>query len=167
MCDPVSIGIATFALGATEAVSQHVGQNALYKANKQASNYNYAREVEAIGRQDSQLQQEHSQQVLDTAIAALKSQGAIAASASDMGLARGSILQQVNASMFGLGRDASAQERNFTNQRIEIANSRTDAELKRQNQINSVSKSNFAQLALGIGKAGVQAFGSYSAAKKG
>lgn len=167
MCDPVSIGIATFALGATEAVSTHIGTNRAYEANRQASNYNYAREADAIARQDNQLQQEHSQQVLDTAIASLRSQGSIAASASDMGLSGGTLVQQINAGMFGLGREASIQDRNFNNQRVELANSLTDAELKRQNQINSMSKSNFAQLALGVSKAGLQAVGSYNAAKKG
>lgn len=166
MCDPVSIGIATFALGATQAVATHVGMNQQYEANRQAANYNYAREQEAINRQYSQLQQEHSQQVLDTAITALKARGDISASAADMGLAPTSISHQLNASMFGLGREATIQDKNFQNQRVEIANSRTDAELKRQNQINSKPRSNAAMLALGIGNSALQGFNSYNGAKK-
>lgn len=167
MCDPVSIGIATFALGTAQAVSTHVGMNAAYEANRQAANYNYARDVEAANRQDSQLQQEHSQQVLDTAIAGLKARGDISASAADMGLAPSSISHQINAAMFGLGRQATIEDKNFSNQRIEIANSRTDADIKRQSQINSKSKSNAAMLALGIGSSALQGVNSYNSAKKG
>ena len=166
MCDPVSIGIATFALGTTQAVATHAGMSQQYEANKLAANYNYAREQEAISRQDVQLQQEHSQQVLDTAIAALKARGDISASAADMGLAPSSISHQLNAGMFGLGREATIQDKNFQNQRTELANSRTDAALKRQNQINSKPKSNAATLALGVANSGLQAVNSYSAAKK-
>lgn len=166
MCDPVSIGIATFALGTAQAVSTQVGMNQAYEANRQAANYNYARDIEAANRQDSQLQQEHSQQVLDTAIAGLKARGDISASAADMGLAPSSISHQLNAGMFGLGRQATIEDKNFQNQRIEIANSRTDADIKRQSQINSKSKSNAAMLALGIGSSALQGVNSYNSAKK-
>lgn len=166
MCDPLSIGIATFALGATEAVSSYGGTNQAYEANRVASNFNYARDLEAVGRQDNQLQQERSQQVLDTAIAGLKARGDISASAADLGLAPTSISQQLNASMFGLGRSASIEDRNFKNQRTELANSRTDAEVRRQSQVNSRSQASVASLALGVGKAGLQAAGSFNSAKK-
>lgn len=166
MCDPVSLGIATFALSATQAISSYVGQNALSKANEQAANYNYAREQGAINRQDVQLQEEHSQKVMDTAIATLAARGDISASASSMGLSQGSLASQINASMFGIGRNATIEDKNFTNQRIELANSRTDAELKRQNQINSQPRATTASLVLGLGKSALSGYNSYQGASK-
>lgn len=166
MCDPVSIGIATFALGTAQTVSTYVGMNQQYEANRQAANYNFAREREAINRQDSQLQQERSQQVLDTAIAGLKARGDISASAADMDLAPSSISHQLNAAMFGLGRQATIEEKNFRNQRTELSSNRTDAELRRQSQINSKAKSNVAMLALGVGNAALSGVNANNAAKK-
>lgn len=167
MCDPITIAAATFALGTTQAVAQHIGTNNIYEANRQASNYNFARETEAINRQDSQLQQERSQQAMDTAIATLKAQGDISASAGDMGLSGTSIARQINASMFGIGRQATTEEINFRNQRVELASSRTDAEIRRQSQINSKPRSSVGMLALGIGEAGLSATNAYKTAKKG
>lgn len=166
MCDPLSIGVATFALGATQAVSSYVGQNAMAKANKEAANYNYAREIDAVNRQDSQLQQENSQQHFDTALTSLKARGDIAASASDMGLSSSSLISQVNANMFGVGRQASIEQRNFDNQRYELANSRVDADVRRVSQINKVPKATVASLVLGIGQAGLSAVNASNAASK-
>jgi hypothetical protein len=143
-----------------------VGQNALSSANEKAANYNFAREQEAIGRQDSQLQDEHSQKAFDTQLAQLKSQGAIAASASDMGLSRASIASQVNASMFGLGREASDEATNFRNSRNELTGQKVDSQLRRQNQINSQPRATTASLVLGLGKAAAAGANSYQSAKK-
>lgn len=167
MCDPVTIGVATFALSAASTSLEHIGTNQAYHANKDAANYSYARDMDAIGRQDSQLQQERSNEAMDTAIAALKARGDISASASDMGLSSNSIVSSLNASMFGIGRSAVIEEKNFTNQRIELANSRTDAEIRRQNQINSKPRSGLLQLALGIGDAALSGAGATSSARKG
>lgn len=169
MCDPLTISAAAmFALGTAESVMTHVGTNQAYKANKEAANYSFARDTDAINRQDAQIQAENSERTFDTAIAIAKDQGAIAASASSRGgLSGSSIASQLNAGMFGVGRQATAEDINFRNQRTEIANSRTDAELRRQNQINSKPRSGALQLGLGIAKAGASAYQSYSSGKKG
>lgn len=167
MCDPVSLAAAaTFALSAGEAVSSFVGQNALSKANKTAANYNYARDQEAIGRQDSQLQGEHSEKVFDTQIAELKSQGSIAASASDLGASGSSLASMVNASMFGIGRQATDENINFRNTRNEFTGAKTDAQLRRQNQINSMPKATTASLVLGLGKSAMAGYNAGQAASK-
>lgn len=167
MCDPVTISAAAlFALQAGSQVAGHIGTNQAYKANQQAANYSFARDTEAINRQDAQLQAENSERSFDTAIAIAKDQGAIAASAATQGLAAGSIASQLNAGMFGIGRQATAEDVNFRNQRQEVANSRTDAELRRQNQINSRPRSGALQLALGIGEAAASSYSSYQGAKR-
>lgn len=166
MCDPISIGVATFALGSAQAITSHIGQNRAYKANEQAANYNYARENEAIQRQGVLVDKEQSEAAFDTAIAQMRSEGDIVASATDRGLGSSSIAQQLNASMFGLGRQATAEQQNFDTQRSNLSSSRTDAELKRQSQINSVQKSGTLSLILGIGSAGLQGVNAYKGAQK-
>jgi len=168
MCDPLTIGTAaTLALSVGQQVLTHVGTNQAYKANQQAANYSFARDQEAINRQDAQLQAENSESAFDTAIAIAQDQGAIAASASTQGLAAGSIASQLNAGMFGVGRQATAEDINFRNQRQEIANSRTDAELRRQNQINSRPRSGALQLAVGIAGSAADAYSSFNKGKRG
>ena len=73
MCDPVTISAAAlFALQAGSQVAGHIGTNQAYKANQQAANYSFARDTEAINRQDAQLQAENSERSFDTAIAIAK-----------------------------------------------------------------------------------------------
>lgn len=166
MCDPVSIGVATFALSSASAVMQHVGQNQAYEANRQAANLSLARDNDALNRQQVQLDQQRSENVLDTAITTLKSQGEIAASASSQGLASSSIVRSLNADMFGIGRQATAEQKNDLNQRVELANSRTDAQLRRQNQINSMRKSSLLELGVNLGQSALSGYNAYSGAKK-
>lgn len=166
MCDPLSIGIATFALGSAQAVTSHIGQNQAYKANEKAANLNYAREQEAIGRQAVLVDKEQSETAFDTAIATAQAEGDIAVSASERGLGASSISQQLNAAMFGIGRQATMEDANFSTQRQNLAESRTDAELKRQSQINSKQKSGALSLVLGIGSAGLQGANAYKGAQK-
>lgn len=165
MCDPVSIGAATFALSSATAITSHIGQNQAYAANAQAANYNYARENEALGRQAVQLDKEQSETAFDTAIAGIRAEGDIVASASDRGLGSSSIAQQLNASMFGLGRQATAEEDNFATSRANLSSSRTDASIRRQSQINSQRKSGALNLALGIGNSALAGANSYRGAK--
>lgn len=167
MCDPMTLAIATAALGVGESVSQYVGMNQQYEVNRQASNYNYARDREAINRQDVQLQEQNSQNVFETAIAAAQARGAVAVSAAEQGLGVPSIAGRLNAEMFGLGKQATTDQINFTNQRQELASNRTDAEIKRQNQINSKQKGSPLSLILGVGKAVVGGASDYKKMTKG
>lgn len=164
MCEPTLIAAATFALGATEAVSSYVGQNQLHRQATQTANYNFAREQDALTRQDTQLQQERSEAALDTAIATARAQGAISASASDFGTAPSSLAHQLNASLFGIGRQVTLDDINFRNQRRELQERRTDAEIRRQNTIAAHPSASSASLLLGLGKAGLGAYKSYRAA---
>lgn len=166
MCDPLTIGVGVALLGAAQTVTEHIGTNAAYKANKQAANYSYARDTEAINRQDSQLQAEHSESAFDTAIAIAGESGRISASASESGLGSSSIASQLNAAMFGAGRQATAEDINFRNTRAEIASSRTDAELRRQAQINSKPRSGTLSLAIGLGQDAMSGFNAAQGAKK-
>lgn len=166
MCDPVTIGIATAAIGVGQAVSSYVGQNQRAAANTKAANMNYAGQVGAINKQDAQLQQEHSEQSFDTALTQLKAKGDIAASAGDMGLSSGSLVSQVNAAMFGVGRQNAVEQTNFDNQRAQLASSKYNAAVARNNQIAQVPKASTASLVLGIGSAALQGDNAYNSATK-
>jgi len=131
MCDPVSIGIATFALGATQSVMQHVGTNKAFEANQEASNLSYAQESNAIARQEAQTDRAYSENVLDTAITTLKAQGEVAAGASQQGLASSSIVRAINADMFGIGRQATVEEQNYRTEKIDLGERRYGAALQR------------------------------------
>lgn len=166
MCDPVMIGAATAALSIGQAAMTYVGANQAYEANRQAANLSYAQDSNAIGRQQVQLDQERSESALDTAIASLQAQGEIAASAASSGLASSSIIRSVNAEMFGIGRNATAEEKNNLNRRVELASSRSEADLRRQNQINSRSRSSLLELGVNVGAGALQGYNAYSSAKE-
>lgn len=166
MCDPVSIGIATATLGTLSSISEYVGQNQAAKSNQEAANYNFAREREAIGKQGVQLDRENSEAAFDTAITTAGERGRIVASASESGLAPASISQQLNASMFGIGRNRTVEETNFTARRNSLADSRVDAAIKRDSQIASMPRASVASLVIGIGKSALSGANAQNAASK-
>ncbi len=165
MCDPISIGAATAALAVGTAVADHVGTNQAYEANRQAANYNYANDLTTLGQKRVELDQQKSENAFDTAIATARENGRIAASAGDQGLGSSSIVQQLNSGMFGIGRQAGAEDLNDRNTRIQLAQETTGADIRRQSQINSKSRSSGVQLALGVGKGVLSGVNAGKAAK--
>lgn len=154
MCDPVSIGTA--ALMALTTVTEHIGTNQAAAATEQAANIDFARESDALARDQVSLDQEKSEKAFDTAITAARSKGDIFTFGADTGASSTSLAQQLNASMFGIGREATADDINDTNARVEIANRRGDAQVRRQSRINSAPRSSTLSLLIGLGTAGVQ-----------
>lgn len=161
MCSPGALAAGQAAVGIASAVAGHIGQKQAYKANREAAQYNFANRFNASETQRVQMDQERSEKAFDTAIAAVQAQGRIAASASEMGLSAGAAQQGFNSEMFGLGRQASVDDANDANQRVQLANERRGADIARISQINSVSKPSALGLVLGIGKAVVDAGTSY------
>lgn len=166
MCDPGTIGLLTLALSGAEAVTSYIGGKQAASANETAANFNFAREHDAIGRQDVQLQQENSQKAADTAITQAAERGKIAVSAAEGGLAPSSMISQLNAGMFGIARGRDAELTNLTNQRQQLSENRVDAAIKRDSQIASMPKPTVASLVIGLGKAGLSAGNAYNTAKK-
>ena len=167
MCDPMTIGAATMALSAASSVMGHVGTNQAYAANEDAANLTFARDTDALNRQKTQLDREGSERALDTAIASLAAQGEISASASSSGLSSSSLIRSVNTEMFGIGRQATAEDINDRGQRVELANRRTDADLNRQNRIRSAPKSSLLELGVNIGGAALSGMNAKNAAARG
>ncbi len=152
MCDPVSIGVATATLAVGSNLASAAGQNKLSSANAQAANLTYANQHNTLAQEAVQLDQERSEKAFDTAVTSIKSEGEIAASATDQGLSATSITQALNASMFGIGREASVDDINDENQRQQLANQDRGNQINRQAQINRVPKAGLLSTALGVGQ---------------
>jgi N-acyl-D-aspartate/D-glutamate deacylase len=162
MCDPISIGAATFLVGAGQTISSYLGQQAAYKENKVAANLNYANQHDILEQRRVQLDQQKSENALDTAIATVRAQGEVAAAAGSMGLSSSSIVQALNADMFGIGRQAMAEDTNDQNQRIQLSNELRGAEISRVSQIGKVTKPGLLDLGLGLAGDALKGVGSYS-----
>jgi hypothetical protein len=169
MCDPVSIGVTTAALAVGTQVAGAVGQNKAAGANQTAANLTFANQQDTLRQQAVQIDQESSQKSFDTAITAIQSEGSIAASAGEQGLAPTSITQALNASMFGIGRQATADNVNADNERRQLTNQARGNDINRVSQISKVRKASTVGLLLGVGNgimSGVNAGMSASAAGK-
>lgn len=168
MCDPITAtAVATAALSVGQAVATHVGTNQAYHANEKAANYNYANDLTTLEQKRVELDQNRSENAFDTAIATAKEQGRIAASASDQGLGAVSIVGALNAGMFGIGRNAEVEDINDSNARLQLAQERTGADIRRQSQINSKPRSSALQLALGVGQGIMDGVNAGAGAKGG
>ena len=162
MCDPATIGLVTFGLGALQTGLSYVGQNQAAKANEKSANLTAANEFNTRQQQATELDQAKSERAVDTAITTAQSEGAISASASERGLGSQSLIQSLNASMFGIGRNASIEDLNDQNQRVQLGNEATGSEIRRQSRINSVQKGNPLSLVLGVGGAALSGATAYS-----
>lgn len=167
MCNPAILAVATFALSAAEQVTSYIGAKGAYKSNEEAANIQFGRDQDAISRQSTQLSQEKAEKGFDTAIASLAAEGQIAASASESGLGRTSIVGALNAAQFGIGRQVTADDKNYMNQRLALGESRVDADVRRQARINSVAKPSALSLVIGLGQSAVGAASSYKSMSKG
>jgi len=161
MCDPVSLGIATAAMAATQSVASYVGMQQAYSANVEAANLGYANTQNSLMQENRQAGDKFSQQSLDSAIAAAKSQGQIANVESIQGGASSSVIQNINASMFGIGRQTAAEGANYADTREQIMQGNVDSQLKRESQINSVPQANPVSLILGLGSAAASGASTY------
>jgi hypothetical protein len=164
MCDPVSLGLiaaATFAVGAASDISQYMGEKQAYKVNQQVANLNYANNANIIQQKRVQLDQEKSEKAVDTAITTVRAEGAVSAAAGSMGLSSSSIVQAINADMFGIGRQFTADETNDQNQRLQLANELSGADIERRGKIASVSKPGLGTLGIAIAGDAVKGVGTY------
>lgn len=162
MCDPISIGAVTAALSVGQAVLSYEGQRQAYNVNEDAANLNYAQEINVNEQKRVQLDAERSEKAFDTAITAAQAEGRIAASASERGLGSSSIIQAINADMFGIGRQASVEGLNDQNARNQLALERGGAEISRASSINSMQKPGALSLVLGVGQGVMKGVNAYT-----
>jgi hypothetical protein len=164
MCGPLAVGGLSALLAVGQTVSGYIGQKQAYNSNVIASNLTAANESNILDQKRVQIDQERSESVLDTAITAAESQGRISASASERGLSNTSLIQALNADMFGIGRQASIESANDQNQRNQLSNEKQGVELDRRSRIASVSKPSGLSLVLGIGQGALGGISAYQGA---
>lgn len=176
MCDPLTIAVASFGIGAAQTVAGYMGekqaaeqQNAMVRQNQIAANQNAVREYADI--QTRQIQEEDAaavqkQDVAREARAARASTMAAAGEAGVSGLSVDALLADV------YGKEATAKDRisqntGFTTQNL--TRELDGVKAKAQDRINSMpwarGPSPFAA-ALKIGGLGLNSYSSYQASKK-
>lgn len=153
MCDPLTISAITTTLAVGQQVAQYQGAKAQAAGARQAANLNYAQQWNVTEARREQLDSEASEKSLDTAIAALQSEGRIAASASESGYSSGAIIEAINADMFGLGRNAEIDAVNDRNARNQLANERMGAAITRSSALANNKGPSSLSLVLGLGQA--------------
>lgn len=151
MCDPLTLGLATFAISGTQQVAQFQGQQAQAVQARANANAEFRSEFEALGRRSTEIEQAQSEERFDLAIQAQREQGRIAAAGASAGLSATSLGQQLRVATFEEGRSVAASERQneFDQRQIQVD---ADAAASRQQSILDANRGpNPLNLLLGIG----------------
>lgn len=155
MCDPISLSIGALALGAGNAVVDHIGQNKASKENKKQARIAEALEINSINLRGTQEKAAASQDIVAAERQTTTALSSARLAAGEAGVAGAS----VDALLADIGNEGSA----FT-QTVKLNTKNTLAQLEReklgvgaktQSRINSVPKANPFATALRIGTAAV------------
>lgn len=164
MCDPVSIGVATAAVGAASSGLSFAGANRAADDARHGANLTYASTYNATERRRVQQEAQYSEDTVSNIIEATAARGRIAASASSMGLDQASTTQATNAADFAAGRSQSILDLNAQSAAGDIEQARQGANIERTNRLKANPDQSPLVLALGIAKAGLSGAGAYSSA---
>ena len=175
MCDPITMAVSSFAIGAAQTVTSYMGdkqaaatQNAMVRENQKAANANLVREYADV--QTRQIQEEDAaaiqkQDISREARAARATTMAAAGEAGVSGLSVDALLADVH------GKEATAKDRISQNSGFTTSNLTREMDglkAKAQDRINSMpwasGPSPFAA-ALKIGGAGLNSFDKYNKPK--
>lgn len=161
MCDPATIAMTTLAVSSASAVAGFAGQQQASAANKTAANIGYGQNYNALQERSTQIDEAQSENTFDAIVSRAAASGRISNTAAAFGTDQATTTQQQNASDFGIGRDASVDDLNYENQRIQVSQGVTNADLQRQSQINRVPKPSVAALGLTLAGDAASAGGTY------
>lgn len=167
MCNPAFIAAGQAALSIGQQAVQFIGQKQQAHVARTYANLNYANRYNIVQQQSGQLDQEHSEKALDSAIVAAQAGGRISASSADLGYSGASLEQAINADLFGIGRQESADAVNERNARTQLGNELTGARIERASTIARNPGPSTAGLVLGIGKSVLDAGSSYASMTRG
>lgn len=165
MCNPMILGIVSFATGAMQSIAQYSAQQAEYKQNEQNSIQAWKDTQTQITQREMQeqdaLRQKQAQQNLEQAQA--EAEVTVSGAASGVsGISLDNLVKDVGR------RAATNREVEKTNTDMIISQlklERKGANSQAQSRINSVSKPSPLSLIAGIGSAGVSGFTTYTNAK--
>ncbi len=165
MCDPVSLGIASFALGAAQSVMGFVGASQDAKAEREAAVRENAQTQNQLSLRQVQEQEaaarSNQSQNLEEAQAAADAE-ASAAVGGVSGLSLSSVLQDV--------RRRAANNRQATSENVKMTVAQLSLDKKgsanrAQSRINAARPPNPFTLVAGIGSAALGGFNEYNNAK--
>ncbi|WP_448955725.1 virion core protein, T7 gp14 family [Labrys neptuniae] len=171
MCDPITLGIASFAIGAASSVANYMGQqsaadaqNQMYEANRKNAVAAYEEKALGLGQRQAQEMDAAAADKFDTALEARAARATTSVAADQNGVA--------GATVDGLLRDMYAQEGRYggrvdTNtdwSMAQIQQDKKSASYQTVSQVNSVprgQKPSFMNLGLQIAGAGLNATSTY------
>lgn len=147
MCDPVTLGVASFAVGAAQTVVGYMGQQAQFKAQQQAyaENVRSAREsaMRTYESQQRRIMQEAakaSQEKTDAAIEAAQARSTAETAAATAGVS-GLSVDSLIADYYGKeARNAGVIDTNYEATRNYLVDSMQETRATAQNQINSMPR---------------------------
>lgn len=162
MCDPVSLAVATAAVGTVQAGASFAGANRAADDNLHAANRTNASGFNALELRRTQQDAQHSEDTVTALIEQTAARGRISASASALGSDAGTIAAQSNAADFGTGRALAIGNLNAQNASQDVARAKEDNNTRRVNQISQVRRGSPLSLALGISSAALSGANTYA-----
>lgn len=136
MCAPALIAAVPALLSLGQSAAGGAGAAGPTKTNARLA---YAATSETINKQAAQIDAQQSENIFDNAVKSQQAQSSIVASASDSGVGPASLSHALNATDFGTSRDATLQDINSQNMRLQLGDELTAAKRTEFNTIQSVS----------------------------
>lgn len=165
MCDPLSLAAGTAAVAGASSIASFAGQGMAAGANARSANYAFAQNQDVESQRAAQVDQQQSENTVQSAIDRTQAEGKVSASASSFGGDRQTATGEVNAVANTNERALGIENVNSNEQRLNIANEGESAEISRQSQINRVQPES--GLALATSLAGDAAGGASTYSKLG
>lgn len=161
MCDPVSLSVATFAIGATQAVTSFVGQN--HMSDQNAANVISSTNTQYAYMQNRMEQERRAgvQQITENRIQALRAGSTAETAAGEAGVVGLSVDHLLGDIMGRQGRFTDSVNQNFEMQRDSLLGQEENVRAQGQSRINAVPRGDPMQLALGVAGSAVGAASGY------
>lgn len=165
MCDPVTLGLVSFATGAAQSVASYVAQNQESKATQAAAEQSWRDQQTQITQRHMQeedaLKQKKTQQNIEEARARAEVEVSGAASGVE-GISLDNLMSDVSR------RAATNRQTEETNTAMvlsQLRQQRKSVTSEAVGRINSAPRASPLQLIAGIGSAGVSGYNNYLSAK--
>ncbi len=174
MCDPITLAVSSFAIGAAQTVAGYIGesqqakmQNQMVRENQKAANANLVREYADTQKRQIQEEDAASVQKQDIAREARAARATSMVAAGEAGVS-GLSVDALIADVYG--KEATAKDRISQNTGFTVDNLKSEMngfKAKAQDRINSIPWANGPSPFAAALKIGGSALGSYSNYQKG
>jgi hypothetical protein len=157
MCDPISLSVASLAIGVASAGAGFIQQGQQAKSNRKAAQANYAQQSEALKTQYDQTNKQATDEMSVKAREVMIETARLRVLGGESGLAGGSNDRIENESQFNLGTDIAAIESNRRNTLNQLYEEGKSLRAGSQAQIRQVQRPSLIGTGLQIAGAGVNA----------